>query len=62
MAEIVHLNQFRKAKTRKEAAKTAHDNRIKFGRTKAEKAKDAAERDKNERELDGKEIVDNSTD
>ncbi len=62
MADVVNLNQFRKAKARAEKTKTAHDNRIKFGRTKAEKDKDAGERAKLDRELDGKEITDNSED
>ncbi|HEY9163569.1 MAG TPA: DUF4169 family protein [Magnetovibrio sp.] len=62
MAEIVSLNQFRKAKTLKEAAKTARENRIKFGRTKADKNKNKALREQRKRELDGKEITDSSED
>ncbi|MFC1672845.1 DUF4169 family protein [Pseudomonadota bacterium] len=53
MADVVNLNQFRKAKARADKTKQAHDNRVKFGRTKAEKTKDAAERDAHERGLDG---------
>lgn len=62
MAEIVSLNQFRKAKTLKEATETARENRVKFGRTKADKNKDEALREQRKRELDGKEISENSDD
>ena len=62
MADVVNLNQFRKSKTRVDKAKKADDNRIKFGRTKAEKVKDEAEREKHKRELDGKIIPENSDD
>lgn len=37
MAEIVNLNQVRKAKARDEAQRRAQENRAKFGRGKAEK-------------------------
>lgn len=36
--DIVNLRQFRKQKTRAEKEKAAEQNRITFGRTKAEKA------------------------
>ncbi len=36
-AEIVNLRQFRKKQARSEKEKTAEQNRIAFGRTKAEK-------------------------
>jgi hypothetical protein len=36
-AEIVNLRQFRKKQTRSEKEKQAEQNRITFGRTKAEK-------------------------
>ena len=46
MAEIVNLSKLRKAKARAEDESTAQANRIKYGRTKAEKENDrrAAER------------------
>ena len=46
MAEIVNLNKARKAKARSEGESCAQANRIKYGRTKAEKENDrrAAER------------------
>ena len=46
MAEIVNLNKMRKAKARAADESRAETNRIKYGRTKAEKENDrrAAER------------------
>jgi hypothetical protein len=45
MAEIVSLNQFRKARERAKATSEASGNKLRHGRTKAEKQRDAAERD-----------------
>jgi hypothetical protein len=53
MAEILNLNQARKAKARTDAKTKAVENRAKFGRTKADKALDAARADKLKRDLDG---------
>ena len=53
MAEILNLNQARKAKTRSDAKTKAAENRAKFGRTKAEKTLDAARAAKLKRDLDG---------
>lgn len=53
MAEIVNLNRVKKAKARAEAEKTAAANRAKHGRTKAERAKDAAEEERRRALLDG---------
>lgn len=58
MADVVNLNQFRKAKARTDKTKLAQDNRAKFGRTKVDKAKDAKDRSKQDHTLDGKEIPD----
>ena len=58
MAELVNLNRVRKAKKREDEARQAEANRIRFGRTKAEKARDAAEGAKLEAELDGKKVED----
>jgi hypothetical protein len=52
MAEIINLNKARKAKTRADKAGRAQENRVRFGRTKAEKAADAAETAKIGRLLD----------
>ena len=51
MADIVNLNQARKAKA--DDKSRAAENRARFGRTKAEKALDAARADKLRRDLDG---------
>lgn len=53
MAEILSLSKARKAKARIEKEATAEANRLKFGRTKAEKLKDAAEKAKADRLIDG---------
>jgi hypothetical protein len=53
MAEIVNLRQFRKQKAREEAAKTAETNRALSGRTKAERARDRAQKDSAKAFLDG---------
>jgi Domain of unknown function (DUF4169) len=42
MTEIINLNRARKAKTRVEDKARAAENRIRFGRTKAQKAVDQA--------------------
>ncbi|MCP1170256.1 DUF4169 family protein [Limimaricola litoreus] len=49
----VNLNQFRKQKARAEKTARADANAAKFGRTKAEKARDAAEAESAARRLDG---------
>jgi hypothetical protein len=53
VAEIINLNRARKAKARVDKQAEAEANRAKFGRSKAEKLADAAERARAERELDG---------
>jgi hypothetical protein len=53
MAEIVNLNRARKAKVRAEATKQAEANRAKFGRTRAEREAEAAERARRAALLDG---------
>lgn len=53
MAEIVNLRLARKAKARKAAEAGAAENRARFGRTGAEKARDRAEAAARERALDG---------
>jgi Domain of unknown function (DUF4169) len=56
MADPINLNRFRKAKRRVEDARRAAENRVAFGRTRADhdKAKSAA--DKASRDLDGKKL------
>ena len=52
MAEIISLSKARKARARSEKEASAEANRLKFGRTKAEKLKDVAEKAKAEKHID----------
>ncbi|ODT69813.1 MAG: DUF4169 domain-containing protein [Pelagibacterium sp. SCN 63-23] len=53
MAEIVSLSKVRKQKARAEKDATAEANRQKFGRTKAEKLRDATEKARADKHVDG---------
>lgn len=53
MAEILSLSKARKAKARSEKETAAEANRLKFGRTKAEKLKEAGEKARTEKLIDG---------
>ena len=53
MAEIVNLRMARKARERSRAEQQAAENRAKFGRTKAEKAQQKSEAERDLRQLDG---------
>lgn len=52
MAEPINLNKARKAKARAEKEQRATENRIKHGRTKAEKQRDKIETDRNIKTVD----------
>lgn len=52
MTEPVNLNRFRKTRAKADARTQAVENRVKFGRTKAEKSLTEARRDKAARDLD----------
>jgi hypothetical protein len=52
MAEIINLNKARKAKARVEKSVQADANRARFGRTRSEKAADAADKARIARKLD----------
>ena len=52
MGDVVNLRQFRKTKARAEKQKSAEQNRITFGRTKAEKELTRARNEKAEKTLD----------
>ena len=52
MADIINLNQARKQRARAGKSAKAEENRVRFGRTKAEKAADGAETAKIDRLLD----------
>lgn len=56
MAEIVNLRQFRKAAARKAASRQGDENAVKFGRSRAQKAREDQDRSRANSELDGKEI------
>ncbi len=58
MAEIVNLRQTRKSKVRTEKQTRAEENRVKFGRTKQQKARDLNEIKRAQRELDLKKLED----
>ncbi len=52
MAEIINLNKARKAKARVEKSAQADANRARFGRTRSEKATDAADKARIAKKLD----------
>ena len=56
MSDIVNLNRFRKKKARADKDAQATENRAKFGRTKAEKARDIADGAGHEKQLDDHQI------
>lgn len=53
MAEIVNLRRVKKQQVRQNAAQQASENRVRHGRTKAERMKDEAERERERKRLDG---------
>ncbi len=53
MTNILSLSKARKTRARAEKEATAEANRLKHGRSKAEKAKDAAEKSVVSRKIDG---------
>ncbi|MGQ0701188.1 MAG: DUF4169 family protein [Panacagrimonas sp.] len=53
MSKVVNLNKVRKQKAREAAAVQAAENRVRFGRTKAQKESDAAATLELQRRLDG---------
>jgi Domain of unknown function (DUF4169) len=61
MAEIINLRLARKAKSRGEAEKTAEQNRVIFGQTKAEKKLRAAEKARSDKALESGRIEDKIT-
>jgi len=52
MSNVINLNKARKRRARAAAARQAAANRLHFGRTKAQKQRDAAEADEARRKLD----------
>ncbi|MHA6325808.1 DUF4169 family protein [Roseivivax sp. CAU 1753] len=55
MAKVTNLNRFRKSRARDEKRKTADENAIRFGRTKARRGLEDARADKARRDLDAHE-------
>lgn len=53
MAEIINLRRARKAKAREEASVKAAENRVRFGKSKGERAKAAIEAEQATKALDG---------
>lgn len=53
MSNVVNLNKVRKAREQALAKEQARENRAKFGRTKADKSRTEAEKEKADRALDG---------
>jgi Domain of unknown function (DUF4169) len=58
MADIVNLNQVRKARAKSQGEKTAENNRIKHGTPKALRKLSKAEREKAEAEIAAKQLND----
>jgi hypothetical protein len=56
VSNVVKLNRFRKKKQREEKAKQAEINRIRHGRTQAEKDRELADRERAARLLEGKRL------
>jgi hypothetical protein len=54
VAEVINLNRARKAKAKVAGKAVAVENRVKHGRTKAEKAAGKLEADRARKELEGK--------
>jgi hypothetical protein len=57
MAEIINLKRARKEKARDERKNEADTNRLRFGRTKAQKAADRDDEARRGRTLDGKRLA-----
>jgi hypothetical protein len=53
VTEVISLSRVRKTKARAEKDATAAANRVKFGRTKAEKAADEKRKDLAAKQIDG---------
>lgn len=53
MADIINLRNVRKQKARAEKEVTAEANRLKFGRSKGDKLRDAVEKSRAEKHVDG---------
>ncbi len=52
MSKVINLRQFRKRKAREDEAQQAAENRVRFGRTRAQKDRDALEAEQARQRLD----------
>jgi len=57
MADIINLRSVRKQKARDQKDAAAEANRLKFGRTKAEKIKEATEKQRSQKHMDGHKLA-----
>ncbi len=60
MSEIINLNKARKTRDKADAKSRAEENRVKFGRTKAEKTAAHRESETRERHLDAHKRTDDT--
>lgn len=58
MADIINLNKWRKARDKAAETEAARENRVRHGRSKAEKTRESIARDKEAAELSGKQRED----
>ncbi len=56
MADVVNLNRYRKRRDRQDAEKTAAANRLRHGRSKAEREKLRRDGEKTAKDLDNKRL------
>lgn len=61
MAEIVNLKRVRKDKARREHDRAAEANRLRFGRTQAQKAADKDAQERKRRAMDERKLEDPSS-
>ncbi|KEQ54268.1 DUF4169 family protein [Sphingobium chlorophenolicum] len=53
MGDVINLRQARKARARADKDRLAQGNRVKFGRTKAERLAQSTEEERRNREIEG---------
>lgn len=62
MGDIVNLNKYRKRQQRVEQTKQAAENRVRYGRSKPDRANDRAQQDRQTKDIDGKRLDDHGSD
>ena len=58
MAEVINLNNFRKAKQKSDKDALAAQNRVRHGRRKVDRQREEREEDRSRRNLDGRHLGD----